>query len=70
MKALSSTRALVQTEDGRLITLKIGSDVYLGRVTSINAGEGTITFSMNKGGIAEVIKKSIVFEKNQRGQPQ
>ena len=70
VKALSSTRALVQTEDGRLITLKIGSDVYLGRVTSINAGEGTITFSMNKGGIAEVIKKSIVFEKNQRGQPQ
>lgn len=70
VKALSSTRALVQTEDGRLITLKVGSEVYLGKVTAIDVHEGSITFSMNKGGIAEVLKKSIVFEKKQRGQSQ
>ncbi len=70
VKALTSTRALVMTEDGRLITLKTGSDVYLGKVLSIDPGEGSITFSMNKGGIAEVKKKFIVFEKKQRGLPQ
>jgi hypothetical protein len=70
VKALSSTRALVQTEDGHLITLKLGSEVYLGRVSSLNVREGSVTFSMNRGGIADVITKSIVFEKKQRGLPQ
>jgi len=67
VKALSATRALVMTEDGRLITLKTGSDVYLGKVLAIDPREGSITFSMNKGGIVEVKKKFIVFEKKQRG---
>lgn len=70
VKALSSTRALVQTADGRLITLKVGSEVYLGKVTAINPREGTITFSLNRGGIAEVKKLTIEFEKKQRGQYQ
>jgi hypothetical protein len=70
VKALSSTRALVLTDDGHFYTLKVGSEVYLGKVTAIDPIGGTITFTINKGGITEVVKKSIVFEKKQRGQSQ
>ncbi|HLP14879.1 MAG TPA: hypothetical protein VK470_01400 [Bacteroidota bacterium] len=67
VKAVSAGRALVQTPQGRLIVLKPGMDVYLGKVLSINSSEGSITFSLNKGGIAETKKMFIVFEKKQRG---
>jgi hypothetical protein len=67
VKALSAGRALVQTPEGKLVVLKTGSEVYLGKVTAIDVREGSITFSLNKAGIAEVKKKFIVFEKKQRG---
>ncbi|MGE5314166.1 MAG: hypothetical protein ACM3Q4_05695 [Acidobacteriota bacterium] len=67
VKALSAGRALVLAQDGRLTVLRVGSEVYLGKVTAIDAREGSITFTLNKAGITEVKKKFIVFEKQQRG---
>jgi hypothetical protein len=70
VKALSAGRALVQTAEGKLIVLKVGSEVYMGKVTAIDAREGSITIARNKAGIADVKKLFIVFEKKQRGMNQ
>ena len=49
-------------EQGRLITLKVGDDVYLGRVAGVNPQDGTIEFTLNDGGIISTKRKQIKFE--------
>ncbi len=70
VKATSVGKALVMTNDGRLLTLRIGDEVFLGRVTSVNPQEGSVLFTLNNGGIVEVKKKQIQFEKNEKGNVQ
>ncbi len=66
VKATANGKALVMGEDGRLLTVKIGDEVYLGRVTAINPQEGSVTFTLNDGGIIKTSKKNIVFEKQDK----
>ncbi|MHB1048863.1 MAG: hypothetical protein ACYC09_02190 [Bacteroidota bacterium] len=64
VKATAGNKALVMTSDGKLIVLKVGDEVYLGRVSAIHPKEGAVEFSMNDGGIITTRRKKIQFEKN------
>jgi ribosomal protein L9 len=63
VKATANGKALVMREDGRLITLQVGDDVYLGKVSGIYPQEGAIEFTLNDGGIVITKRKQIQFEK-------
>jgi hypothetical protein len=63
VKAVSANKALVMDAGGKLYTLNLGDEVYLGKLTTINPLEGTVEFTLNNGGIVEVVKKKINFEK-------
>ncbi len=63
IKATANGKALVMNEEGKLITLQIGDEVYLGKVTNIIPREGAIEFTLNDGGIVSTKRKQIQFEK-------
>jgi hypothetical protein len=63
VKAVSAKKALVMDGGGKLYTLNLGDEVYLGRLSAINPLEGIVEFTLNSGGIVEVVKKKIIFEK-------
>ncbi len=67
VKAVADDKALILDNAGNLVTLKLGDEVYLGKVTAINPEDGSIVFTMNRGGIIDTVKKQIVFDKTQRG---
>lgn len=62
VKATADGKALIMTEDGKIITLKIGDEVYLGKVSNIIPKEGAVEFTLNNGGIVMVQRKKIDFE--------
>ncbi len=62
VKATSKEKALVMTDEGRLITLKIGDEVYLGKVSAIRPETSEVEFTLNDGGIISVRKKKIQFD--------
>ena len=66
VKATANGKALVMIEDGRIITLKIGDEVYLGKVSNVIPKESVVEFTLNDGGIVMVKRKKIDFgnEKN------
>ncbi|MEW5798611.1 MAG: hypothetical protein AB1728_06355 [Bacteroidota bacterium] len=66
VKATANGKALVMREDGRLITLQIGDEVYLGKVSGIYPQEGMIEFTLNDGGIVTTKRKQIQFEKTNK----
>ncbi|MFZ4619046.1 MAG: hypothetical protein ACOYNS_00695 [Bacteroidota bacterium] len=66
VKATANGKALVMTDDGRLLTLQIGDEVYLGKVSNIMPKEGSIEFMLNNGGIAQIVRKQIQFEKTEK----
>jgi hypothetical protein len=67
VKAVAPGKALVMDPKGRLITLQVGDEVYLGKVTATHPQEGVVDFTLNNGGIVETVSKQIVFEKKSRG---
>lgn len=67
VKAVADSKALVMDGSGRLITLKLGDKVYLGKVETINPEDGSIVFKMNRGGIIDTVRKQIIFDQLQRG---
>ncbi len=67
VKAVAPGKALVMDQTGKLITLQVGDEVYLGKMTATHPQEGTVEFTLNNGGIIETVSKKIVFkEKNTR----
>lgn len=56
--ALSSDRVFLIDQNGVMRQIRIGEEVYLGKLTSINLSNRTATFTLNKGGIV----KSITLE--------
>lgn len=66
VKATAIGKALVMNADGKLITLKVGDEVYLGRVTAIVPQQGAVEFTLNDGGIVTTVRKSIQFEKKNK----
>lgn len=67
VKAVASGKALVMDPAGRLITLQIGDEVYLGKMTATHPQEGAVEFTLNNGGIIETVSKQIAFEKKSQG---
>ncbi len=67
VKAVAPGKALVMDPTGRLITLQVGDQVYLGKLTATNPQEGAVEFTLNNGGIIETVNKQIVFEKKSQG---
>ena len=66
VKATANGKALVMTEDGKLLTLQVGDEVYLGKVSNIIPKDGIIEFILNDGGIAQTKRKQIQFEKKDK----
>ncbi|MBW7888650.1 MAG: hypothetical protein H3C35_09870 [Bacteroidetes bacterium] len=66
--ATAKGKALVMINDGRILTLKVGDEVFLGRVTAINPQDGSIEFTLNDGGIIRTVKRSIEFDNKEKGQ--
>lgn len=62
VKAVAPGKALVLDQTGRLITLQVGDEVYLGKMTATNPQEGLVEFTLNNGGIIETVSKKIVFK--------
>jgi hypothetical protein len=62
VKATANGKALVMDKNGRLITLRVGDEVYLGKVTGIYPQEGVIDFTLNDGGIITTKRVKIQFE--------
>jgi hypothetical protein len=66
VKATANGKALVMIEDGKIITMQVGDEVYLGKVSNIIPKEGVVEFTLNDGGIVMVKRKKIDFSnKNQ-----
>lgn len=63
IKAVTARKILVMEQEGRLLTLTVGDEVYLGRLTAIYPQTGEVEFTLNSGGIAKTVRKGIVFKK-------
>jgi hypothetical protein len=63
LKATANGKALLMSDDGKLVTLQVGDEVYLGKVTNINPREGMVEFVLNDGGIVKTKRLQIQFEK-------
>jgi len=63
VKATATTKALVMDEAGRLVTLKVGDEVYLGKVAGVYPQDGAVEFILNDGGIITTKRKQIEFGK-------
>lgn len=50
---MTRNRAHIVDQNGRSQQLAVGDRVYLGRLSSIHMDRGEVTFSMNRGGIAD-----------------
>ena len=67
VKAVAPDKALVLDQTGKLITLKVGDEVYLGKMTATHPQEGSVDFTLNNGGIIETVNKKIIFKDKSRG---
>jgi hypothetical protein len=66
VKATANGKALVMKEDGRMVTLQVGDEVYLGKVTGVYPQEGMVEFTLNDGGIVSTKQVKIQFEKKNK----
>jgi len=66
VKATADSKALVMLQNGKIVTLKVGDEVYLGRVSAVHPGEGSVEFTLNDGGIVSTVRKKIQFEKDNK----
>jgi hypothetical protein len=67
VKAVAPGKALVLDQTGKLITLQVGDEVYLGKMTATHPQEGAVEFTLNNGGIIETVSKQIIFKEKTRG---
>lgn len=70
LKATANGKALVMNEDGKLITLQVGDEVFLGKVTNIVTREGVVEFVLNDGGILRTKRLTIQFENSEKDEGQ
>lgn len=62
--ALSTDRVFIVDQNGVMQQVKVGEEVYLGRLSSINLNTKTATFTLNKGGIVKRETLEVNNEKN------
>ncbi len=52
---MTNKKVFLRNQDGRIISLGIGDDVYLGKLISIDSNNKSAVFNLDVGGIEEVI---------------
>ena len=52
---MTNKKVFLRNQDGRIISLGIGDDVYLGKLISIDSNNKSAVFNLDVGGIQEVI---------------
>jgi len=57
---LTANRVFMISQEGKVVSLKVGDKVYLGYLSSIDVKNKTATFNLNKGGIQEVVTLEVV----------
>jgi len=57
---MTSSRIFLRNQTGRIVSLKIGDRVYLGKLSFIDLENNTATFNLDLGGIAEVVNLEVV----------
>lgn len=57
---MTENRIFLRNQSGRIVSLKQGDRVYLGRLSSIDLENSTATFNLDLGGIAEVVTLEVV----------
>lgn len=57
---LTANRVFLINQDGKVVSLKVGDNVYLGYLSNIDIENRTATFNLNKGGIQEVVTLEVV----------
>ncbi len=65
LRALTPTFAFVEDQNGELVTLKEGEEVYLGFLTKINSAANRARFTLNKGGLIETLDLELLLGANQ-----
>jgi hypothetical protein len=61
LKAVIPGKAFVSDAKGKLWTLGVGDNVYLGYVSKITPEDGSVEFVLNKGGISETYVLKVLF---------
>lgn len=56
---LTASGAYIIDQNREFMFLPTGSQVYLGRLTRVNLNQNTATFSLNRGGITDIITLSV-----------
>lgn len=57
---LTANRVFLISQEGKVVSLKVGDKVYLGYLSKIDIENKTATFNLNKGGIQEVVTLEVV----------
>ncbi|MBN2731054.1 MAG: type 4a pilus biogenesis protein PilO [Balneolaceae bacterium] len=60
--ALSTDRVFLIDQTGVMQQVRIGEEVYLGKLSSINLSNRSATFTLNKGGIVETVTLEVQNE--------
>jgi hypothetical protein len=61
LKAVIPGKAFVSDTKGKLWTLSVGDNVYLGYVSKISPEDGSVEFVLNKGGLSETFTLKVRF---------
>ena len=59
---LIQSAAYFRDNTGRTRTLRIGDDVYLGKLTSIDPDNGTVEFTLNEGGFLRKVTLHLEYK--------
>lgn len=62
LKAVTQEKALVTDADGKVHTLALGDEVYLGFLNRLDPDAGEAEFSLNKGGVFERVVLQLKYE--------
>ena len=57
---VTANRVFLISQDGKVISLRVGDRVYLGYLSAIDLNTKTATFNLNKGGIEQVVTLEVV----------
>lgn len=60
--ALSTDRVFLIDQTGVMRQVRVGDEVYLGKLSSINLSNRTATFTLNKGGIVKMVTLEVQNE--------
>jgi hypothetical protein len=60
MIGITENRVFLRNQNNRILSLKQGDRVYLGYLSSINLENKTATFTLNVGGIQEVVTLEVI----------